>query len=308
MKKKIICAIFGGFGNQILQYFFAASLAKKLNSELILDTSFSKISFDYDYYLKKNPNNLGLKNYTLDNVIIKNYTLTKNFFLLKYFRLLNDFLFYYFCIFFKKISLKKFYYEETYSNFSKNISFKKFQTDAYYYGYWQKILTSNELDQNIVKSFYYKKNKKKINHSLKLIKSSTVAIHIRGGDYNLLKNNHRWVCDKKYYLKAINQIKKKIKNPDFHIFTDDLNFAKNILNNYLQKIKIVFVKNYRLNDYEEFELLRNYKYYIISNSTFSLVASYLSQKKKIIIAPKYWFKNIKNTLIKKNKSFKLVLL
>ena len=53
------------------------------------------------------------------------------------------------------------------------------------------------------------RNKKKINHSLKLIKSSTVAIHIRGGDYNLLKNNHRWVCDKKYYLKGINQIKKK---------------------------------------------------------------------------------------------------
>jgi hypothetical protein len=53
-----------------------------------------------------------------------------------------------------------------------------------------------------------------------------------------------------------------------------------------------------MNDLEEFELLRNYKYYIISNSTYSLAASFLSRYKKVIIAPKYWFIGVKNNLLK----------
>ena len=51
--------------------------------------------------------------------------------------------------------------------------------------------------------------------------------------------------------------------------------------------KLKFIGYEKLNDYEEFYLMRNYKYYIIPNSTFSWWAAYLSLKKnKLIFIPK----------------------
>jgi hypothetical protein len=297
MKKKyIICTIFGGFGNQILQYFFSASLSKYLQCELILDVSFSKLNFNKEEYLKKNPNTFFLKNYNINNIEIKENTIVKNFFYLKLFKYLNNKIFFFYNFFFTKYRLQKFFYEKIYKNFNKKIDFKKFETNSYYFGYWQKILTSKYFDKNLINSFYYIKNKNKINKYKKLITKKTIAIHIRGKDYNLKKNQHRVVCDENYYTKSINYFKDK-KNI-FHIYTDDVKYAKKLLKNKIKKKNHIYIKNNKMNDLEEFELLRNYKYYIISNSTYSLAASFLSRYKKVIIAPKYWFIGVKNNLLK----------
>ena len=88
----IICAIVGGLGNQILQYIFAKSLAKKLNCKLILDISFSKLKIPYKKYKKKNPNKFLLDQFKIKDVIY-NFNIFKfNFLYLHYLKHLNFFL------------------------------------------------------------------------------------------------------------------------------------------------------------------------------------------------------------------------
>ncbi|HMO78953.1 MAG TPA: alpha-1,2-fucosyltransferase [Candidatus Paceibacterota bacterium] len=126
------------------------------------------------------------------------------------------------------------------------------------------------------------------------IKNSTnpTAIHIRRSDY-LNKNNIKLfhICDKKYYIDSINQIinLKKEKNTDFFIFTDDIKWAKENLS---EIEKIFFISDKKLQEYEEIYLMSVCKNNIISNSTFAWWGAWLNKNgDKIVIAPKYWFKN-----------------
>jgi hypothetical protein len=304
LKKKskfVICAIFGGLGNQVLQYFFAKSLAKKLNCELILDISWGEVKFPYSQYLKKNANK-----FVLDSFSIKSVKLEKNIFKLnyKYILYLRHFhkkIIIFLCKYLFSYPVDNFFYENTFNEINKKIDFKNFSINCYYFGYWQKILKNNNFDESLKKDFFLTK-RKKISKIIKKINNKTIAVHIRGGDYLLKKNNFYNVIDFNYFFKCIKFYKRKIKNPVFHIFTDDKVYASKILNNINIDFKRVFIYKFGLSDLEEFELLRNYSSYIISNSTFSLVPCFLSYKSKTILAPKFWFINHKNTLLKKSKN------
>ena len=140
------------------------------------------------------------------------------------------------------------------------------------------------------KNFYQIKNYKIIINN-----KNSVIIHIRGGDYLSRKSKKKYlVLNEKYYKKAILLIKKKIKNPFFFIFTNDINYSTLIIKKVLKKEKFQFIND--ATDCHDFFLMSQCKNFIISNSTFSWWASYLSSnKKKIIICPKKWFvKNIDN--------------
>ena len=93
--------------------------------------------------------------------------------------------------------------------------------------------------------------------------------------------------------------KKKISSRiNYHIFTDDLPYAKEQVNKILKKDEdILFIKDFELTDLEEFHLLRYYSNYLLARSTFSWWASYMCyNKKKIVILPSIWFKNQKTPI------------
>ena len=97
-------------------------------------------------------------------------------------------------------------------------------------------------------------------------------IHVRGTDYI---NSQEWFLPKKYYLEAMGEVKKINKDIMFVVITDDIESANNVLP------ELDIISNDMMVD---FNLLYLSRYAIISNSTFSWWAAWLSNK-DISIAP-----------------------
>lgn len=101
-------------------------------------------------------------------------------------------------------------------------------------------------------------------------------IHVRGGD-NVGKS-HNWLAPKTYYEKSMDRIKNDFGISKFCIITDDVNLSSS----WFPEIPIAS-KSLAV----DFKLLYFSKFCIISNSTFSWWAAWLSNK-QIVIAPDYW--------------------
>lgn len=288
MKKNYICiSFFGGLGDQIFQFCFANYLKHKLKCEVHVDLSYYKSTLNY--------NNLKfrLKSLSKNKFLIKKKLLKINFKYLSYLRFFKNYKID--NIFFNKY-IEKFIYEDFKNN--KKI---KLQNYCFYYGYWHDLKYIENLkkfiNQNLLKEILKKKKIDKF-RNLK-INSKSVSIHIRGGDYNWVKSHN--TLEKKYYFDSIKYYLKKIKKPNFHIYTNDMVLAKKLLLDLLEGLNYDFIKKYNFSDIEEFSLLGEYKYSIIANSTFSLLSSFISRNNLITIAPKKWIGNKK---LKKEKIFK----
>ena len=293
-KNQIIVAIIGGIGDQIFQISFADFLKKKLNCNVLLDLSYYKNEKNYNKY-KFRLKNLAIK---------KKYKLIKdgsliNFKYFQYLRFIERFglnkLVSYIYNFFFKISFSNFIYDFHNSEYQK-IKIKK---DSYYFGYWHDFKYVKSLKKDLNKFIIYPKlMRNKINKIRKKIKNNTVAIHIRGGDYAF--SSGHYILDSNYYNKAINFYIKKLNRPTFHLYTNDISLSKKILSEINCTNKIIFISKTNLTDIEEFSLFTNYKYAIIGNSTFSLMSSFLSNKRNLSIGPYKWFKNQR---LQSNKRF-----
>ena len=99
------------------------------------------------------------------------------------------------------------------------------------------------------------------------------------------------VCTIDYYKRAIEIIKEKVENPTFYVFSDDKDW---VIENF-DLDDAVYVTECRY-DYIEQNIMSNCKHFILSNSTFSWWAQYLSDnKEKIVVAPEKWLNNIDNS-------------
>jgi len=97
------------------------------------------------------------------------------------------------------------------------------------------------------------------------------------------------VCSLEYYNVAIEEIKKKIENPYFIIFSDDIDWVKEKFD--FQEMNFAFeTDNNPI--WEKIRLMYSCKHFIISNSTFSWWAQYLSRNdNKVVVSPCKWFNN-----------------
>ena len=287
MKKKYICiSFFGGIGDQIFQFCFANYLKNKFRCDVYVDLSYYKSSLNY--------NNLKFR---LKSITKKKFFIKKNFFkinfkYLSYLRFIKDLKI---DNFFFNIKINKFIHEDL----KKNNKIK-LKNNCFYYGYWHNLKYIKNLkkflNKNLTKKILKKIDIKKFKNLN--INSKSVSLHIRGGDFKWVKSHN--TLSKKYYFNSIKFFSKKIKDPTFHIYTDDILFAKKLISNYLDDYNHKYLKNYNFSDLEEFSLLGEYKYSIIANSTFSLLSSFISKNNLITVAPKKWIGNKK---LKKEKTF-----
>ena len=135
----------------------------------------------------------------------------------------------------------------------------------------------------IQKEFTLKEEfKKDIASDLKKVSlGNSVSIHVRRGDVLKIKNAN--VIGMDFYKPSIEIIKKKVKNPTFYVFSDEIDWCKKNFKGL--GIKINFIEGNK--DYEDLEIMRSCKHNIITNSALSWWAGYLNKNpKRIVIAPR----------------------
>ncbi len=177
--------------------------------------------------------------------------------------------------------------------FMSNDGAKMLEHDRYVYlwGLFQNEKYFKKYRKEILKAFRFKKDMSEKNKEMakRIKKSNSIAVHIRRGDY-LAQNAAQHVLSPAYYHKAVDYIAKRIKNPHFYIFSDDMKWVK-------ENIKLeyphTFVEHNQGNaSYNDMRLMSLCKHNIIANSTFSWWGAWLNDNPdKIVIAPDIWLKN-----------------
>lgn len=268
----IITNLLGGLGNQLFQYAVGRALAHRHNVPLKLDVS--------------NFKTYPLRNYKLSPFDIQETFCTeKESNILKSNSYLRRFL--------NKIqpAYRHTCYPEAHFHFDEN--FYRLTNNVYLNGYWQSEKYFDNIKNIIKQECKVKILPSPVNKEfLEQIQSvCSVSIHIRRGDYitDSVTNSYHGTCSLNYYYKSIQILGKKVNNPHFFVFSDDINWAKSHLN--ISNYAVTFVQhNDADTDYEDLRLMYSCQHNIIANSTFSWWGAWLNDNlNKIVFAPNKWF-------------------
>jgi len=271
----------GGLGNQMFQYAALYSLSKQLATDYILDLSFIKnrlpipgfTSREYDL----NVFNLDLAETTLlHNSLLDtyiSYPIEKTLFKLNLF-----------CVY---VERDPYIFDSKLFNIPIN---------SYMEGYFNNYKYFSKYSSDILNIYNTAKlaDPKFERIEKRIIDTNSVSINIRKGDYTNKKNSQVYVqLGTRYYQKAIAEIKKRIKEPHFFIFSyDDPGDFKSVLG--LKPNEYTYLgKEYAGYKFKTYlRLISLCKHNIISNSTFAFWGAYLNKnKQKVVVCPIKWAKN-----------------
>lgn len=271
----------GRVGNQMFEYAFARALQLKTGQSIVINTK----------YLSKKTN------YTFDLAqfcLIENVTVESNrnmFFPIDLCRKPIKIIRRLFPEPIRKLSriyggffdLKTIYHKPPLKLHKKNY---------YINGYFQSSKYFDEFRDILYDDFTPIKGVELKNHDLfeRIIGSNSVCVTIRRGDYvtNEKTRKRFYVCDEKYFKDAVERVKKEIHNPILFIFSDDIEWAKSNLSFDLP----TFYESGDDTVSQKLLLMSSCKHFIISNSSFSWWAQYLSKNlNKRVYAPNKWYAN-----------------
>jgi hypothetical protein len=162
----------------------------------------------------------------------------------------------------------------------------------YFDGYWQSWKYLKGIEEIVRREITLKNDlSEKTEETIKKIKSqNAVFLGIRRGDYLASAKNrkHYGSFGIEYYLQAIDYIKKKVDNPVFYIFSNDIQWVKENMD--LNCDVIYRDDEEQTSDVEELFIMAACKHAIIVNSTFYWWGAWLiDNPDKIVIAPNKWF-------------------
>jgi hypothetical protein len=180
--------------------------------------------------------------------------------------------------------------EEKFFHFDPNIL--EVRSPVYLVGHWQSELYFKEIEHIIRKEFTIKLKPCPTNEQTASLigRVNAVSVHVRRADYvdNPETMKFHGACPLLYYQQAVQLIARKVTNPHFFIFSDDILWAKR---NFSFSYPTVFVsQNDPSKNFEDLRLMSKCRHHIIANSTFSWWGAWLNEERnKIVIAPKKWF-------------------
>lgn len=259
----VVVRLKGGLGNQMFQYAIARNIKNKTNKKLILDVSFYENYKVWDF-------NLDIFNLNDDMEINSKY---KNIF---------DSI--------SKKSIEGYIEERDFLEFNKSFlecTNSIIYLDGYFglYKYFKDIKDILRNEFSVIKNIGIKA--KVILDDIK--RNNSVCIHFRRGDYVYDENANRMfgVCSLEYYKNAIDKLMSIESNLKFYVFSNDIEWVKDNFKiencTYVDRLMTTY-------NFEDFELMKSCKHFIIANSTFSWWSAYLGEYyRKVVIAPKRWY-------------------
>lgn len=264
----LVVRIIGGLGNQMLQYSFGKFLSKKGYDVRYDISDFSKYSLS-SYKLK---DIFKIELPTVNEADLRKIKDNSTFF-------------------FSRLR-RKFLGRNRQHIMQNDFELGDLDKNSIYYldGYWHSLEYLRTVESEIKHEFSVAKSlSQNADNILSQIKeSNSVSVHFRRGDYVKFRKNVQIYteCDHRYYYPAASCLVKKIPNPTFFAFSDDIQWVKKNFTGF----NIKYVED--TVDYEDLTLMSSCKHNIIANSTFSWWGAFLnSNGAKLVIAPKNWFKD-----------------
>ena len=172
----------------------------------------------------------------------------------------------------------------------KNFEINKLKRINRLDGYWQNLDYFNYSKDYLISTLSNNNKLKNAIHSKKA--EGSTMVHVRRSDYLRLGEE----LEIKYYENSINKARECIDKFSFTVFTDDKKWVQE------HKIfddanNIFFSSNSKSDTLDTFGEMLKFENYIISNSTFSLMASLLSQTVgSIVYIPDPWFRKSKKII------------
>ncbi len=156
-------------------------------------------------------------------------------------------------------------------------------------GYWQSEKYFIDIRGELLEDFTFPESVTREEDDIlhRIREGDSVSVHIRRGDYLENISKYGGICTKEYYQNAIHYIEKRMENPQYYVFSDDMKWSKQFMGAFEN---VFFVElGDAVSSIHDMKLMANCKHNIIANSSFSWWASWLNQNpRKIVIAPKQW--------------------
>lgn len=312
--------LFGRCGNQLFAYAFARKLQEEYSGETLV--------FNSSFVDEKSKNNLNgnFWEISLNRFCVKPYTLisSEKASIWKYGSIGQKIMYTIWYIIYKII---KYDYSSTWNQKIHRKLFTVMSKSGLYYlkhGYSPYFLTKNknkfvqgafenirwfdDIREMLLKELTPINPVSSTNKELykKITVKNSICISLRNWSIDVHKKRgleERNICNIEYYKKAIKIMCEKIDSPIFVVFSDDIEWAKNIMEKLVGGgIEILFETG-KDDVAEKLRLMYSCKHFILSNSTFCWWAQYLCRNsKKIVISPDRWLerKGMEKHLIQKD--------
>lgn len=270
--------LWGGLGNQLFQYAYGYQLAKKLNTGIVLDTSWFRLQNLREPEILKLQITYDAVECTWDKS--KAIALLNKPFVNRLIRIPPV----------AKYRLGKLvYFKESRFHYSSQIhSFRA--KDAYIDGYWQCPRYFENLKADYMRMFTPASISEEVLRMGEMLRrSNSVAIHVRRGDYPSKKvwYSRLVTIQDAYYQQAVAYMEAHNPGCSYYLFSNDRDDAKAMLSQIVDR-EIMTADIPNLTAMDEWYLMSCCQHQIIGNSTFSWWSAYLNKKpEKIVCAPNY---------------------
>ena len=290
--KKIYLTLGGGLGNQMFQYAAARAYQIQYGGEICLCSwhYIDKIEMNRTFSLAQFYLNRCVKKASIleENMVkqeVRRYQGSKLLFFVRHMPSVIQNIFF-------KYTMRIGFLEPIGSY--RYVKFVDYRTENIYMrGAFQNIKYFLDVADLVRKEFTFKNSMKPNNLIIanKIRQTESVCVHIRRGDFLNKEFQHLNICDREYYEKGVLYLKQKKPNAKFFVFSNTHEDIEWIKQNYIFPDGTIYVDENN-EDFEELQLMAECKNFIISNSTFSWWAQFLSNyKDKIVVAPSVWDKN-----------------
>ncbi len=264
----IIAKVFGGLGNQMFQYAAGKALAAQHGVELRLDMR------DFDRYDLHGSSltKLQVKAPTAQAEELSHHPAWKRHLLSRL-----------------PAGLSRTYFKER--TFGYHPAWQQLGPNTYLDGYFQSerffLAVAKELRQEFVPAT----RSVRIENGCadRLRKQESVALHVRRGDYvtNPRTLAVHGVCGVDYYRRAIQMIRERVASPRFHLFSNDMLWARANLG--LPDDTVCVDWNADAPEWD-LHLMSRCRHHVIANSSFSWWGAWLANhENQVVICPDPWF-------------------